>query len=190
MYKGIVFDLDGTLVDSKLCFRTIRKQLGIPEGQWILEYLDQLPRQEKAAKLAELEQIELQAARNSDLYAGVLPLLEELRSKRIKLGIFTRNCSSVVRQITGKFKMKIDLVVTRDDGPPKPNPAGFKKFLETWNLMGHELLFVGDVYHDIDCGKQAGVKTALFTNGNSITNSNLKPDHQILGYDDFHHCIK
>ena len=42
MYKGIVFDLDGTLVDSPLCFRTIRRELGIPEGEYILEHLETL----------------------------------------------------------------------------------------------------------------------------------------------------
>ena len=40
MFKGIVFDLDGTLLDSKLCFDRIRDELDIPQGEFILEYLE------------------------------------------------------------------------------------------------------------------------------------------------------
>lgn len=43
MYKGLIFDLDGTLIDSPLCFNAIRKALDIPDGNYILEYLEKLP---------------------------------------------------------------------------------------------------------------------------------------------------
>ena len=184
MYKGIVFDLDGTLVDSRLCFRTIKKQLGIPEGEWILEYLETLPSSEKATKLTELEQIELDAAKTAVPFSGVLSLLEELRLKGTKLGIFTRNCSSVTHYIVKAFEMKIDLIVTRDDGPPKPDPTGIKMFLAQWNIEGHELLFVGDVRSDIECGQSVGVRTALFTNGKKHDET-WGPDHVFSDYSMF-----
>ncbi len=184
MYKGVVFDLDGTLVDSRLCFKTIRRQLGIPEGEWILEYLETLPPTEKSLKLTKLEQIELDAAKTAVPFAGVLNLIEELRLKDIKLGIFTRNCSAVVHHIVEAFGMTFDLVVTRDDAPPKPDPTGIKKILAQWNIENHELLFVGDARSDIECGKNAGVRTALFTNG--IENDGAwGPDHIFSDYSMF-----
>ena len=35
--KGVVFDLDGTLVDSRLDFDAIRAELDFPQGRPILE---------------------------------------------------------------------------------------------------------------------------------------------------------
>jgi HAD superfamily hydrolase (TIGR01549 family) len=181
MYKGIVFDLDGTLVDSPLCFKTIRNQLEIPEGEWILEYLETLPAEVKTLKHTILEQIELDAAKKAMPFNGVQSLLRNLRSSGIKLGIFTRNCSVVTKHIVETFELELDLIITRDDAPPKPDPTGLKHFLKTWGLDGHELLFVGDFQSDIQCGKEAGVRTALFTNGKDH-DSNWGPDYVVPNY--------
>lgn len=87
------------------------------------------------------------------------------------LGIFTRNCKSATQIALGALNVSFDMIVTREDAPPKPNPLGLKKFLSTWSIQGGELLFVGDFRFDIECGKQAGVRTALFTNGADISDS-------------------
>lgn len=184
MYKGIVFDLDGTLVDSPLCFRSIREELEIPEGHYILEYLDPLPAATKEAKLRRLEEIEVEAARRSTPFPGVQRLLGDLRAKGILTGILTRNCRAATGQAIGLHQMAIDLIVTREDAPAKPDPSGLRKFLAEWSLAAEELLFVGDVHFDIECGKRAGVRTALFTNGGD-GRSDLLPDHIFADYAGF-----
>ena len=184
MYRGIVFDLDGTLVDSRLCFKTIRQQLGIPEGEWILEYLETLPTDEKALKHEALKQIELDAARGATLFPGVHDLLKVLHLKDVRLGIFTRNCTAVTQYLVEAFRLRLDLVITRDDAPPKPDPTGVLMFLSQWNIASHELLFVGDAPSDIECGKSAGVKTGLFTNSRAH-NEGLQPHHIFPDYSQF-----
>lgn len=184
MYKGIVFDLDGTLIDSPLCFDSIRRQLDIPSGEYILEYLDNLPAEVKTQKLKKLEEIEIEAARSSILLPGAGELLLELKGLGINTGIFTRNCKAVTCHVISCFSLPIDLVVTREDAPAKPNPSGLHMFLRSWGLQHHELLFVGDFRFDIDCGKKAGVKTALFTNNGEI-DLDLEPDHVIHEYSSF-----
>ena len=37
-YKAVIFDLDGTLVDSRLDFAAMRAETGCPEGMGLLEY--------------------------------------------------------------------------------------------------------------------------------------------------------
>lgn len=169
MYKGFIFDLDGTLIDSPLCFKTIRDTLNIPENCYILEYLEELPLEEKNLKLSQLESIEINAAKEARLMPFALSTLEQIKSQGIKLGIFTRNCRRASIQAVTNLGITVDLIITRDDAPPKPHPAGLNKFIHTWNIKKSDVLFIGDYKFDIDCGKAAGVKTALFTNNQSLT---------------------
>jgi len=166
VFKGIIFDLDGTLINSPLCFKTIRKTLDIPDGAYILEHLRELPEKERNEKHQILETIEIKAAQDAKLYPGAVETLELANSNGIKTGIFTRNCSAVVNIVLTKFKLKFDLIVTREDAPPKPNPEGLSLFINNWRIDKDELLFVGDFKFDIDCGKAAGrigrIKPELF----------------------------
>ena len=41
--RGIIFDLDGTLVDSRLDFDAMRHEMGLPTGIPILEGLAAIP---------------------------------------------------------------------------------------------------------------------------------------------------
>jgi HAD superfamily hydrolase (TIGR01549 family) len=189
MYKGIVFDLDGTLVDSPLCFDSIRSELEIPEGHFILEYLDQLPPEAQIEKRRRLEEIEAEAARQAKPISGVLELLRELRGRGVPVGIFTRNCRVATELVIAMHGFEIDMVVTRDEAPAKPDPTGLRLFLTEWKLAGHEILFVGDFHFDIDCGKRAGVKTALFTNGGEAE-GDLRPDHVIPHFSVFWDCLE
>lgn len=167
MYKAVVFDLDGTLVDSRLCFKTIRRQLDIPEGEWILEYLEKLPANERTSKHERLLQIEMAAAEKASLFAGVTEVLARLRKNGVKLGIFTRNSRVVAQHAVTTFNLPIHHMIAREDAPAKPDPTGLSIFLQTWNVQKEQLLFVGDSRFDIECGKLAGVRTAYFGVGES-----------------------
>jgi len=189
MYKGIVFDLDGTLIDSPLCFQSIRQELDIPDGHYILEYLELLPPPVKKEKLQRLQDIEVEAAQKAVPFPGVLHLLEDLNEREIPVGIFTRNCRVAALHVVDNFRMTINMVITRDDAPAKPDPSGLQKFLAQWNLEGENLLFVGDFRFDIECGKRAGVRTALFTNGGDVA-EDLEPDYIVHHYSAFWECIR
>ena len=42
-FQALLFDLDGTLVDTRLDFAALRRELGFPEGVGLLEHLETLP---------------------------------------------------------------------------------------------------------------------------------------------------
>lgn len=190
MYKGIVFDLDGTLIDSPLSYAQIRSELEIPESAYILEYLEMLPENSRSEKLARLERIEQDAAAKATPMAGVQQLLSDLRGRRIPLGIFTRNCRSATALALPALQSKFDLIVTREDAPAKPDPTGLQMFLQKWAIAKDELLFVGDFRFDVECGHKAGVKTAIFTNGDAGAET-YGAHHVIHSYEQFwDHWVK
>ncbi|MEZ4742944.1 MAG: HAD hydrolase-like protein [Bdellovibrionota bacterium] len=105
MFRGIVFDLDGTLLDSKLCFDSIRKQLEIPHGKLILEYLEKIPTAQRTIKHKILHEIELNAAKSAPLFPGVATFINALNASGIKLGIFTRNNRQVTEWVVNQYRL-------------------------------------------------------------------------------------
>ena len=62
--RAVVFDMDGTLVDSSYDWPTIRRQLGV-SGASIIDDLNALAEPERSRKWAELEEIEKTATENA-----------------------------------------------------------------------------------------------------------------------------
>lgn len=162
MFKAIAFDLDGTLITSPLCFKTIRQRLDIPEQEFILEYLECLPEPSRTYKLRELERIELDFAAHAEWLPDASAIVHELRQQGVHTGILTRNCRAVTELIQRNLALQVDMVIAREDAPTKPDPVGLLKMLNAWGVARSEMLFVGDFRFDIECGKNAGVATALY----------------------------
>ena len=183
-FKAVVFDLDGTLVDSPLSFVDIRKELEIPEKSYILEHLDTVAEPEKTKKLKRLEEIEVEAAGKAAVFPGVIELIQLLHETQARVGIFTRNCRAATTRVVETLGLDIHMIVTREDAPAKPDPEGLQKFLTAWDIEKQDLLYIGDFHFDIDCGKALGVKTGLFTNGLPAA-LGLEPDLVIVDYRHF-----
>jgi FMN phosphatase YigB (HAD superfamily) len=52
--RGVIFDLDGTLIDSALDFDQMRADMGFAPGQLILETFESLPEGERKARCREI----------------------------------------------------------------------------------------------------------------------------------------
>lgn len=79
MFNGIIFDLDGTLVDSRLDFAAIRKALRCPEDVGVLEFIDTLPQREQAAAHAVVLEYEREGAQRAPGYPAQNPALNNCR---------------------------------------------------------------------------------------------------------------
>lgn len=161
--KVVVFDLDGTIVDSKLDFTSMRKDLGIADGDGILEEIDKLECEIKKTELHSIiRRHELKGAREAVLMSGFINLYEYLTSNGVPIGILTRNSLEVTEITIEKFNLSFDIILTRDNCDPKPSPAGLLKIMEKWNLAPEELIYIGDSDYDLQTAKNANVASILF----------------------------
>ncbi len=161
----MLFDLDGTLVDSRLDFATIRRDLEIPPGQGVLETLRRLPPAEAAAKWAILDAHELAGAEAATLLPGAVDLIQWLTRRAIPVGILTRNSRPVAERTCLRLNLRVPLLITRDDAPAKPDPAGILSACASWRLTAREVVLVGDYVYDLQTARNAGCRGVLYLGG-------------------------
>lgn len=161
--RGVIFDLDGTLVDSGLDFPAIRREMGLKEGTPILEGLAEvLPGAHLDHCLRVLDRHEAEAAERATLMPGARELLDSLTSRGIPQAVLTRNSRTCAHRVLKRLDVSLSCVLTREDAPPKPDPCGLLTICAMWNASVSDVVLMGDYLHDINCGRNAGMRTILY----------------------------
>jgi len=160
--KGILFDLDGVLVENKLNFRKISREIFEEERLPLLENISRIknPLNKKRA-YAILEKHETGAATTCRLKEGVPQLFQLLNQHGIKKGIVTRNSRKSADIIIKRFGLTFDAIVTREDAPPKPARDPIILACKKMELSTNEIVFLGDYEFDMIAGRKANVFTVL-----------------------------
>ncbi|MGQ9532335.1 MAG: HAD-IA family hydrolase [Desulfotomaculales bacterium] len=181
-FNTVLFDLDGTLVDSiPLIFRTYRRvfaalglpwdpgavaaQIGIP-----LKVISRKFAGERAEEFYRLYQryYHEEHDRLTRLFPGTKEALRELRRHGVRLGLVTSKTAAVTRRtlaFTG-LESFMEAVVTVDDvRQPKPEAEPVLKALALLESTPDRALYVGDSCHDMVAGRRAGTAVAGVTWG-------------------------
>ncbi|MBW1836221.1 MAG: HAD-IA family hydrolase [Deltaproteobacteria bacterium] len=178
LIKAVLFDFDGTLTQpGALDFSTIKRAIGCPLDQAVLEFIETLETQGQRKKaMAMLKKFEIDAASNSEPNAGVEELISDLRAQDLCVGIISRNSfQSIERALENFEKVNIsdfDLIISRDT-PVKPKPSADGILLAAWemNVDVKQMLVVGDFVFDMQAGRAAGAFT-VFLDHQSISEHN------------------
>jgi phosphoglycolate phosphatase len=101
------------------------------------------------------------------LFQGILPLLEELKTKGHLLAV-----------ATGKPRHGLDRTLinhglvnffhdtkTADQTRAKPHPQMLHELMDKWGTPPHHMLMIGDTTHDLKMAKNAGVEAIAVTYG-------------------------
>ena len=164
--RGVIFDLDGTLIDSRLDFDQMRRDMEFTAGQLILETLEALPEGARKDRCREvLRQHEYRGAMSATLIPGAAELMAELDRRRIPQAILTRNSREMTELSLRRLQLAFSQVLTREDAPPKPDPEGLHIICRNWLIDPGDVVFVGDFHFDVIAGRRAGMPTILYAPG-------------------------
>lgn len=203
MYKGIFFDLDGTIADTELV--VIMTMLSFvekytPDRKVTLHQLLKIsgpPIKETLAAYFPDENVDMlipefaQKARAfypkyAVAFNGIKDVISTLKERNIATGIVTsklRQNALLTLDVIGMSDV-FDWIITLDEvDQPKPHPQGIQLCLDHFHLRPEDVLFVGDTMYDYQAGKHAGVDTALVTWSLRKFPESVKPDYWI---DDYH----
>ncbi|MER3489271.1 MAG: haloacid dehalogenase, partial [Meiothermus sp.] len=99
--------------------------------------------------------MELALSQAARLRAGIEDLLSALREQGLYTAIITNNHRASTAMVLAKHRLCFDLVLTREDGKPKPAPDLLLRALEHFGLEKHQAIFVGDSWADQQAGLRA-----------------------------------
>ncbi|WP_238400968.1 HAD family hydrolase [Alloalcanivorax marinus] len=163
-FQALLFDLDGTLVDTRLDFAGLRRELGFPDGIGLLEHLETLPEVEAARARAVIDRHEMAGASAATWIDGAEALLAALRRRGVPTAILTRNSRAAVARTDQMLGLPVDLILTREDCPPKPDPGGLLRIARRLGLAPARTLYVGDFVYDLQAARNAGMAAGLLLN--------------------------
>lgn len=180
--KAILFDLDGTLLDTAPDLGSALNQLLIEQGkpEIPLERIRSVVSDGANAMISLafnttrddpehnplflrlLDLYQLNIARHTQAFPGIDALLSSIKQHGMKWGIVTNKPRFYTQQLLEqiRFDPHFDAVVCPDDvsqGKPSPEPM-YLACTQIGCLPG-EALYVGDHKRDIDAGRNAGMKT-------------------------------
>ncbi|MBF1803226.1 HAD family hydrolase [Alloalcanivorax profundimaris] len=164
-FQALLFDLDGTLVDTRLDFAALRRELGFPDGIGLLEHLETLPAADVHRARAVIDRHEMAGASAATWIDGAQALLADLHRRGVPTAILTRNSRAAVARTDQVLGLPVDLILTREDCPPKPDPGGLLRIADTLRLTPARCLYVGDFVYDLRAARNAGMAAGLLLNG-------------------------
>jgi len=195
----VLFDLDGTIIDSKTtilrCLNILLEKYNTPYsmgelrpliGKPLKEIIKRKVGSEKLAKQLRMKYRKIYVKNYLDgtkLHDGVEELLMELRKRKIKTGIITSKLGDVARSFLKDLKIShlFDIVVGEGDADLKPSPAPVIHACKILKEKTENCVIVGDSEDDIIAGKNAGAKTiaVLWGYRNRKEFENANPDYVV-----------
>jgi HAD superfamily hydrolase (TIGR01509 family) len=164
--RAVIFDMDGTLVDSSYDWPAIRRRLGV-SGASIIDDLNGLAEPERSRKWAELEEIEKIATDNAQLHEGAHEVLGLLALHDFQTALVTNNSSANTRRLLARFGLRFDIVLTRDSGLWKPSGAPLKEAVTLLGVLPGDCLGVGDSHYDVLAAREAGLAAVCLVHDGS-----------------------
>lgn len=187
--KAVLFDLDGTLIDTAADFIRIIQDMCREEQRDVVDAaLIRTQVSEGARAMVKLVYPELAVddpifithrqrfldlygddiAVDTDLFEGMYPLIERLEENDIPWGIVTNKphwLSEALLKALNLTERCAVLVCPEDVSKTKPDPEPMYLAAKQINIVAEDCIYVGDHPRDIDAGRHAKMYTILAAYG-------------------------
>lgn len=176
--RTVVFDLDGTLVDSLTLVlaaiqhaiepfggrtsREIFAHLGGPPESFLVHLVPE--RSQVSEAMRRMERYHHEHGHLIQPYSGTQRVLQDLRRRGVQVAIWTGRDRASTATLLQRHRLGEHLatVVCGDDLPShKPDPAGLREILQRLGASASETLLVGDADVDVIGGHACGIDTIL-----------------------------
>lgn len=178
--KGIIFDLDGTLIDTiediSGAANAMFSRNGLPTHEishylkWIgsgaVKFIERalvinVDKEQLMDYVSEFREIYGNNLHDkSKIYDGIPELLDELMARRIKLSILSNKPHPLTQKVCDFYLADWPfnpVFGQREDVPRKPDPAAAFEIAEMMKIEPGSILFVGDSENDILTATAAGM---------------------------------
>lgn len=180
--KGIIFDCDGVLIESKKANQTfynlILQALDLPDMSRAQEdYVHSHTVRESIRHIVPEVRFQeaLQAAKqisytsvlaHIELQPGLYELLQTLRDKGLLSGINTNrtNTMDIILKRFALEKYFQPVMTSNMVSRPKPDPESLFRILELWGVGAREVVFIGDSQVDAQAAQAAGIDFWAYKN--------------------------
>jgi HAD superfamily hydrolase (TIGR01509 family) len=186
--QAVIFDLDGTITEPYLDFDRIRAEMGGLAGP-IWEAMQNMTPDRRRHAEEILHRHETVAAENSRLNPGAADVIDRLREQRRGVAVVTRNRHESVRRICQLHRLQFDSVITREDGPVKPDPFPVLLACRNMNADPAQSLVVGDYLFDLQSARNAGARGVLITTAHNYRDYSHYADYVIDHLPQIHDII-
>lgn len=194
-YKCIIFDLDGTILNTEEMNMIPLQRLIKEELNKDISYNDLLKYKaysgKKTLELLGFNDIEKSYSKwvkyvneyenGAELYDGFKEVIETLDKNNILCGISsskTRAQYEIDFFKTGLQRYMKSVILAEDTENHKPHPEPLLKVAETLEVSPKEVIYVGDTFVDYNAAKSAGMDFAFAIWGASDTNG-IEADYNL-----------
>lgn len=209
--KNILFDLDGTLLDTNRLileswrhthqrFRNtdfdeaqILSTFGEPLLITVANLFPDIPQEETVSAYREYQTGRFEEM--LDIFPGVQEMLFTLFEKGYKLGVVTSRLRASSYRGLEKYGILpyFSCVITADDCEKyKPDPEPINRALLQMNIRPEETVMVGDSMFDIKCAQNAGVRSVYvsWSAAQPDLGGEVRPDFIVHSAEEIIHLIE
>lgn len=211
--EAILFDIDGTLVDSARAYLEVAREAAAPHGLEVTEqhvrhslasgsnfWKDVVPRDRSdyqaimKSMTSHAKQVWPRVLReHGKVFAGLAESLAALKRNGYVLGIVSGAHPTVLELLRENaiLDMFDAIILGVDVAKPKPDPEGIRKCLEKLGMAPAATVYVGDTPIDIQTSRAAGVHSVgvLTGAGSSASMSAQAPDRLIHSFANLLDCL-
>lgn len=180
-FRGIIFDLDGTLVDSiedlADSMNTVLRSNNLPVhelqaykyfvGNGIRNLVRRaIPEKERSEELiTKCYQSMIETYRDNCMnktkpYDGIPDLLNELTARNMKLAVFSNKAHELTKKIVSELLPYWNFEVVKglsDEALKKPSPVGALQISKAFGIIPEEIVYLGDTGVDMETANKAGM---------------------------------